>query len=101
MGWFPARLAFRRDKKVLLQSKAGQSLHRYFPELVEALAELPQSRFVLDGEIVIYVEKQISFDNLPHAHSSRGQQNPQVIIRNSSNLLVLRLAGRRSGTGFE
>jgi ATP-dependent DNA ligase len=57
-------LAFRRDKKVLLQSKAGQPLHRYFPELVEALAELPQSRFVLDGEIVIYVEKQISFDNL-------------------------------------
>jgi ATP-dependent DNA ligase len=57
-------LAFRRDKKVLLQSKAGQPLHRYFPELVEALAELPQSRFVLDGEIVIYVEKEISFDNL-------------------------------------
>ncbi|MFZ0537146.1 MAG: ATP-dependent DNA ligase [Candidatus Sulfotelmatobacter sp.] len=57
-------LAFRRDKKVLLQSKAGQPLHRYFPELVEALAELPQSRFVLDGEIVIYVGKQISFDNL-------------------------------------
>jgi len=57
-------LAFRRDKEVLLQSKAGQPLHRYFPELVKVLAELPQSRFVLDGEIVIYVEKQISFDNL-------------------------------------
>ncbi|MGB8581587.1 MAG: ATP-dependent DNA ligase [Candidatus Sulfotelmatobacter sp.] len=57
-------LAFRRDKKVLLQSKAGQPLHRYFPELVEALAELPQTRFILDGEIVIYVEQQISFDNL-------------------------------------
>jgi ATP-dependent DNA ligase len=57
-------LAFRRDKKVLLQSKAGQPLHRYFPELVEALAKLPQLRFVLDGEIVICVEKQISFDNL-------------------------------------
>lgn len=57
-------LAFRRDKKVLLQSKAGQPLHRYFPELVDALAGLPQSRFVLDGEIVIYVRKQISFDDL-------------------------------------
>jgi ATP-dependent DNA ligase len=57
-------LAFRRDQKVLLQSKAGQPLHRYFPELVEALAKLPQSRFVLDGEIVIYVGKDISFDNL-------------------------------------
>lgn len=57
-------LAFRRDKNVLLQSKAGQPLHRYFPELVEALTKLPQSRFVLDGEIVIYVGKEISFDNL-------------------------------------
>jgi ATP-dependent DNA ligase len=57
-------LAFRRDKKVLLQSRAGQPLHRYFPELVDALARLPQSRFVLDGEIVIYVRKQISFDDL-------------------------------------
>jgi ATP-dependent DNA ligase len=57
-------LAFCRDKKVLLQSKAGQPLHRYFPELVEALGKLPQSRFVLDGEIVIYEGKQISFDKL-------------------------------------
>jgi ATP-dependent DNA ligase len=57
-------LAFRRDKKVLLQSKAGQPLHRYFPELVDAIAMLPHSRFVLDGEIVIFVGKEISFDNL-------------------------------------
>jgi ATP-dependent DNA ligase len=57
-------LAFRQGKKVLQQSKAGQPLHRYFPELVDALAKLPQTRFVLDGEIVIYAGKQISFDNL-------------------------------------
>src|SRR5436309_13777236 len=29
-------LAFRKDEKVLLQSKAGQPLGRYFPELVRA-----------------------------------------------------------------
>ena len=57
-------LAFRDGQKVLLQSKAGQPLHRYFPELVQALADLPQSRFVLDGEIVIYIENQLSFDSL-------------------------------------
>ena len=57
-------LAFRRGKKVLLQSKAGQPLQRYFPELVAALAKLPRSRFVLDGEIVIYIEEQLSFDHL-------------------------------------
>ena len=57
-------LAFRRGKQVRLQSKAGQPLHRYFPELVDALSGLPQDRFVLDGEIVIYEGKKLSFDNL-------------------------------------
>src|SRR5690242_3809621 len=45
-------LAFRSGGEVLLQSKSGQPLGRYFPELVEALAKLPHRRFVVDGEIV-------------------------------------------------
>ena len=58
-------LAFRHGHKVLLQSKAGQPLARYFPELVKALEELPrQQSFVLDGEIVIFVGQQLSFDDL-------------------------------------
>jgi ATP-dependent DNA ligase len=57
-------LAFRKGKKLLLQSKAGQPLHRYFPELIKSLSELPHSEFVLDGEIVIYAGKHLSFDNL-------------------------------------
>src|ERR1700757_177352 len=46
-------LAFRKGNQVLLQSKSGQPLGRYFPELVQGLKELPQQSFVLDGEIVI------------------------------------------------
>ena len=46
-------LVFRKGPEVLLQSKAGQPLGRYFPELVEALGKLPAKTFVLDGEIVI------------------------------------------------
>jgi ATP-dependent DNA ligase len=57
-------LAFRHGDKVLLQSKAGQPLHRYFPELVESLSALPQQQFVLDGEIVIYLGKRLSFEHL-------------------------------------
>lgn len=57
-------LAFRRGKNVQLQSKAGQPLHRYFPELVEELGKLRQEQFVLDGEIVIYEGSRLSFDNL-------------------------------------
>jgi ATP-dependent DNA ligase len=57
-------LAFRHGKQVILQSKAGQPLGRYFPEMVEALANLPHNKFVLDGEIVIFRGKHLSFDDL-------------------------------------
>jgi ATP-dependent DNA ligase len=57
-------LAFRSGDEVLLQSKAGQPLGRYFPEMVEALRKLPGQRFVLDGEIAILREGRLSFDDL-------------------------------------
>ena len=57
-------LVFRRDDEVLLQSKAGQPLGRYFPELVEAFRRLKPRQFVLDGEIVIFIDDQPSFDDL-------------------------------------
>jgi ATP-dependent DNA ligase len=57
-------LAFRDGNQVLLQSKAGQPLARYFPEVGEALGKLPQRKFVLDGEIVIFSGDQLSFDDL-------------------------------------
>jgi ATP-dependent DNA ligase len=58
-------LAFRQGKTVLLQSKAGQPLGRYFPELVAALSALPLRTFVLDGEIVIRAEGgSLDFDAL-------------------------------------
>jgi ATP-dependent DNA ligase len=57
-------VAFRKGNQVLLQSKAGQPLGRYFPELVEAIAALPQPQFVLDGEIVVESGGGLSFDDL-------------------------------------
>jgi len=57
-------LAFRKGREVLLQSKAGQPLGRYFPEVVEALVKLPARQFVLDGEIVILQDGRLSFDDL-------------------------------------
>lgn len=46
-------LAFRDRDTIALQSKAGQPLTRYFPELVDALRALRAGRFVVDGEIVV------------------------------------------------
>jgi ATP-dependent DNA ligase len=57
-------LAFRKNDEVLLQSKAGQPLGRYFPEIVEALQKLEAKQFVVDGEIVILHDGHLSFDDL-------------------------------------
>ena len=48
-------LAFRDGEQLELQSKSGQPLERYFPEVVDALLKLKASKFVLDGELVIPV----------------------------------------------
>ena len=70
-------LAFRREKEVYLQSKSGQPLARYFPDIAAALLQLPAKRFVLDGELVIDVDGRFSFDELQlrlHPAASRVQK---------------------------
>ena len=57
-------LAFREGGAVDLRAKSGKPLGRYFPELVAMLAALPQQRFVVDGEIVIEIDGELSFDAL-------------------------------------
>jgi ATP-dependent DNA ligase len=57
-------LAFRDGDHVELQSKAGQPLARYFPEVVDGLRELKPKKYVLDGEIVIAEGEHIAFDDL-------------------------------------
>jgi ATP-dependent DNA ligase len=57
-------LAFRNGNEIVLQSKAGQPLGRYFPEIVSALLAVHARKFVLDGEIVIRRGKGLDFDAL-------------------------------------
>jgi ATP-dependent DNA ligase len=57
-------LAFRRGKKVHLQSKSGKQLTRYFPEVASEVAKVKASNFVLDGEIVIPIDNRLSFNDL-------------------------------------
>src|SRR5438067_1212586 len=57
-------LAFRDGAKIELQSKSGQPLARYFPEVVEMLRGLNAPRFILDGELAIPEGRGFSFDNL-------------------------------------
>lgn len=57
-------IMFRDGDEVHLQSKAGQPLERYFPDLVDQALALGARRFVLDGEIVVPVDGELSFDDL-------------------------------------
>jgi ATP-dependent DNA ligase len=57
-------LLSRSGRSVSLQSKSGEELTRYFPELVDAARALATTSFVLDGEIVVPDGKTFSFDAL-------------------------------------
>ncbi|TGV51124.1 ATP-dependent DNA ligase, partial [Mesorhizobium sp. M2D.F.Ca.ET.160.01.1.1] len=57
-------LAFKGDTDVDLRAKSGKPLGRYFPELVAMLQQVEARNFVVDGEIVIELEGQLSFDAL-------------------------------------
>jgi ATP-dependent DNA ligase len=102
-------LAFRDGARVDLQSKSGKPLTRYFPELAAALLALKPTKFVLDGEIVIPVDGDLSFDELLmriHPAASRvlklSQEHPCVCIvfdllvdENGKSLVKLPLKKRR------
>lgn len=57
-------LAFRDGGRIELMSKSGKPLGRYFPEVAEALLGLDETRFVLDGELVLPVGDVLSFGAL-------------------------------------
>jgi ATP-dependent DNA ligase len=57
-------LAFKAGAAVDIRAKSGKPLGRYFPELVDLLRGLAAPRFVLDGEIMIELTGDYSFDAL-------------------------------------
>ncbi len=60
-------LVFRDTTGIRLQSKSGQPLDRYFPEVVARIAALKAAAFVLDGELVVpdpAGKGALSFDDL-------------------------------------
>lgn len=80
-------IAFRDGANVHLQSKSGQPLARYFPDVVEAIRKLPAKSFVLDGELAIPVNGALSFDELQlrlHPAASRvaklANEHPAIFI---------------------
>ncbi len=57
-------LAFRSGDEVDLRAKSGKPIARYFPDVAAALRALPVDRFILDGELTIPVNGELSFGAL-------------------------------------
>jgi ATP-dependent DNA ligase len=93
-------LVFRDDAKVELQSKSGQSLTRYFPELVVGIAALKAKRFVLDGEIVVPSGRAFSFDDLlQRIHPATSRVN-RLATETPALLIVFDLLCGDNGKSF-
>lgn len=107
--WDGFRAIVHRDgDELVIGSRTGKPLTRYFPELVTALrAELPE-RCVVDGEIVIVHEDRLDFDRLTeriHPAKSRvdalAERTPasfvvfDLLALGDSSLLAISQARRR------
>ena len=57
-------LAFKAGAALDLRAKSGKPLGRYFPEILAQLAGCGADRFVVDGELVVEVGGELSFDAL-------------------------------------
>jgi len=90
-------VAFRDGDEVYLQSKAGQPLARYFPDVVEALAQLSVKRFVLDAELVIPVEGALSFDELQLRLHPAASRVKKLAAAHPAMMVVFDLLGDESG----
>jgi ATP-dependent DNA ligase len=78
---------FRDGDEVLIQSREGKSLNRYFPELLESLRSQLPARCVLDGEVVVAKNRGLDFEALQlriHPTASRvrllSQEIPASIV---------------------
>ena len=57
-------IVFRDGDRIRLGSRGQKEMQRYFPELVEALAEALPDRVVVDGEIVVAWDGVLDFEVL-------------------------------------
>ena len=80
-------LVFRDHDEIYIQSRDEKPLNRYFPDLLDPLRSALPARCVLDGEIVIFKNHGLDFDELQlrlHPAASRvrllAQQSPAAMV---------------------
>ena len=57
-------LAVREHDQIEFYSRHGRPLGRYFPELVDALHGVQPDRWIIDGEMLVYVDGRFDFQTL-------------------------------------
>jgi ATP-dependent DNA ligase len=94
-------IAFRDGGDVYLQSKSGQPLARYFPDVVEAIGKLAARRFVLDGELAIPVSGKLSFDELQLRLHPAASRVKKLAAAHPAMLIVFDLLAEQSTSYLE
>ena len=95
-------IVFRAGGEVAIQSKAGQPLTRYFPEVADAVRALKARELVLDGEIVVQVDGRLSFDHLLQRIHPAEARVRKLAAETPANLYIFDLLaqGKRDLTGL-
>ncbi len=91
-------LLIRDGDAIELQSKAGKSLTRYFPEVVAAAKGLPGC--VLDGEIAIPSGAALSFDALLQRIHPAASRIQRLAVETPAMMIVFDLLRGEDGSSM-
>ncbi len=94
-------LAFRDGDSVELQSKSGQTLGRYFPEIVSAIAKVKATKFVIDGELIITLNGEPSFDALLQRIHPAASRVEKLSKETPARLIVFDLLVDENGNAID
>jgi bifunctional non-homologous end joining protein LigD len=94
-------VAIKADKRVSLLSRNENELSGRFPEIVEAIKNLPAREFVIDGEVVALDDESRSSFQLLQALEMEGRKSPvyfyafDLLQLDGKSLLGLQLEARK------
>ncbi len=93
-------LAFRDGEHLDIMSKSSQPLARYFPEIKDALLSLGAKKFVLDGELIVTLERTLSFDDLLQRIHPAESRIRKLAKETPATLIVFDLLVNERGVDF-
>ena len=93
-------LVFRDGDDIHIMSKSGQTLGRYFPEMVEAIGLLKPERFVLDGELIVTEKRTLDFDALLQRIHPAESRIKKLASETPATLVVFDLLVNEQGQDF-